>query len=630
MNENKIKLLYLENQNVNTNPFTNEFNNYVLYEYLFKGTGMKPIEDNYYNDDKGRGFDASRVLAYFKIPNNDSNKNIYNGLSVEEVSEFLLSQSNVDYRKIGEVLSKKSVEDLNSSCISSFKKYYSKNIIELVTNERDCVLKREKFKKEYPIERINMLTLDEYALGGANFKKSLCYKLEFGEYKDAGPGIGGSTAAKFGIYKHSENEYYGRGNQLINNPEEFWQNFKYQLYMFLKEFGTCVDMPIRAMNKYPLLSGMGMVLTKLLYIYYPEKVLNICSKNKLFILMKYFGYKCDNNAQAEELSFLLSKNIRRDVPEVNNNDTQYLGSCLWHFIDDVINDKEENGNTINKKYTVTNFLDDVFMNENEYYNLKNLLEIKKNIILQGSPGVGKTFMAKRLAYSIIGEKNEDKILSVQFHQSYSYEDFIEGIRPNKNNQFELKDGVFKEFCEKAKNDKNNNYYCIIDEINRGNLSKILGELMLLIESDKRETEKVVLPYSGDLFYVPKNLYIIGMMNTADRSLALVDYALRRRFAFYEVEPAFSKPEFKKYLINKNNINSDFVEQLCSKFNKVNSNIEEDLNRGFKIGHSYFVDELKTDDLYSSYQNIIKYEIIPLLKEYWIDDEEKVKEYSDML
>lgn len=204
------------------------------------------------------------------------------------------------------------------------------------------------------------------------------------------------------------------------------------------------------------------------------------------------------------------------------------------------------------------------MNENDYYDLRNLLDTKMNIILQGSPGVGKTFMAKRLAYSIIGEKDEDKILSLQFHQSYSYEDFIEGIRPNKNNEFELKDGVFKDFCEKAKNDKNSKYYCIIDEINRGNLSKILGELMLLIENDKREEEKVVLPYSGDVFYVPNNVYIIGMMNTADRSLAMVDYALRRRFAFYEVDPAFNKLEFKKYLTIKNNINADFVEQIMFK------------------------------------------------------------------
>ena len=237
-------------------------------------------------------------------------------------------------------------------------------------------------------------------------------------------------------------------------------------------------------------------------------------------------------------------------------------------------------------------------------------------------------MAKRLAYSIIGRKDKSQVQLIQFHQSYSYEDFIEGFRPTENG-FKLEKGLFYKICKKAESNPKEKFYLIIDEINRGNLSKIFGELLMLIESDKRGDE-LTLAYSELPFSVPSNLFIIGLMNTADRSLALVDYALRRRFAFYEVEPAFTKPEFKKYLINKNNINSDFVEQLCSKFNKVNSNIEEDLNRGFKIGHSYFVDKLKTDDLNNSYQNIIKYEIIPLLKEYWIDDEEKVKEYSDML
>ena len=630
MNKSNIKLIYLQEQNVNTNPFTNEFNYYVLYEYLFKGTSMKSIEDNYYHDEKGSGFDAARVLSYFKIPNTEENKNIYNNLSVDDVSNYLLSQANVDYRKIGEALSKVKIENSNSFLIGSFRKYYAKNILKLMTKERDFIAAREKFKKEYPLERINMLSLDEYALGGPNYKNSLCYKLEYGEYKDAGPGIGGSTAAKFGIYKHSEGEYYGRGNQLINNPEEFWQNLKYQLYMFLKEFGNCVNTPIRAIEKYPLLGGMSMVLTKLLYIYYPDKFLNICSRNKLFILMRYFGYECTNNMQAEELSFLLNKNIRRDVPEVNKNDSQYLGSCLWNFIDDVINDKEEEGKIVNKKYTVVNFLDDVFMSDVEYSHLKKILEIKKNIILQGSPGVGKTYMAKRLAYSLIGERDDDKILSVQFHQSYSYEDFIEGIKPNENGDFVIVNGIFKDFVNKAKNDRESKYYCIIDEINRGNLSKILGELMKLIEFDKRDRENVILPYSREEFTVPDNIYIIGTMNTADRSLSMVDYALRRRFAFYHVSPAFSRPEFKKYLLEKNKLKESQIDEICLKFTKLNMLIKDDLGKGFEIGHSYFVDSIDTNNYKESYETIISYEIKPLIEEYWFDDEDKVNEYEELL
>lgn len=629
MNESNIKLIHLQNQGIDINPFTSEFNYFVLYEYLFKGTSMKSIEEKYYQNETGRGFDAARVLAYFKIPNTDENKNIYNNLNVNDVSKYLLSEENVDYRKIGEALSKRKIENTNSSVINSFRKYYEDNIINLITNEKDYITKRENFKKEYPLEIIKDLSLDEYTLGGTNNKESLCYKLEFGKYKNAGPGIGGSTAAKFGIYKHNDNEYYGKGNKKIENPVHYWQNLRYQLYMFLKEFEHCENVPIRASEKYPMLSGMGMVITKLLYIYYPDKVVNICSRNKLFILMRYFGYECSNDMQSEELSFLLNKNIRRDIPEVKNNDPQYLGAALWHFIDDVINDKEDE-TVNNKKYTTDKFLDEVFMNEKEYLQLRNLLEKKKNIILQGPPGTGKTFMAKRLAYSIIGRKDDDKILSVQFHQSYSYEDFIEGLRPNENGNFVIVNGIFKDFVNKAKNDRENKYYCIIDEINRGNLSKILGELMMLIESDKRDQENAVLPYSKEIFTVPSDLYIIGTTNTADRSLSMVDYALRRRFAFYSVTPAFSKPKFKEYLLEKNHLDENQTNEICNKFNKINKLIKEDLGEGFEIGHSYFVDSIDPDNYQESYDAIINYEIKPLIKEYWFDDESKINEYEELL
>ena len=153
-------------------------------------------------------------------------------------------------------------------------------------------------------------------------------------------------------------------------------------------------------------------------------------------------------------------------------------------------------------------------------------------------------MARKLAYSLIGNIDDEKIKFIQFHQSYSYEDFIEGYRPVENT-YELEEGVFFNFCKKAKNDPDNKYFFIIDEINRGNLSKIFGELLMLIESDKRG-EKVSLAYSKKEFSVPENLYIIGMMNTADRSLALIDYALRRRFSFITMEPGFTSEGFKKY------------------------------------------------------------------------------------
>ncbi|WP_050995775.1 AAA family ATPase [Paenisporosarcina sp. TG20] len=188
-----------------------------------------------------------------------------------------------------------------------------------------------------------------------------------------------------------------------------------------------------------------------------------------------------------------------------------------------------------ESYNAKNFLSEVYMSEEKYDTLNNLLIRKKNLILLGAPGVGKTFAAERLAYSMMGEKDKSRVLVVQFHQSYSYEDFIMGYRPTEKG-FSLSKGPFYQFCKEAEPDDRPCFF-IIDEINRGNLSKIFGELLMLIENDKRGKELRLL-YSDEQFSVPENVYIIGMMNTADRSLAMIDYALRRRFAFYEFEPAF--------------------------------------------------------------------------------------------
>ena len=211
--------------------------------------------------------------------------------------------------------------------------------------------------------------------------------------------------------------------------------------------------------------------------------------------------------------------------------------------------------------------------------------------------------------------------------SDSYEDFIMGYRPTENGGFILKNGPFYNFCKKAENDSDNDYFFIIDEINRGNLSKIFGELFMLVEKDKRSKVKLQLLYSDEKFSVPKNIYIIGMMNTADRSLAMLDYALRRRFAFYDMKPGFDTEKFIEYRMNLNNPKFD---KLISAVEMLNNAIENDdsLGEGFKIGHSYFCNIKNLDN--NRLSNIVEYELIPMLKEYWFDEPTKVKDWSNIL
>lgn len=306
--------------------------------------------------------------------------------------------------------------------------------------------------------------------------------------------------------------------------------------------------------------------------------------------------------------------------------TDYVEKLNSLFEDETEEDDEDVEKTY-PPYTKEDFLSEVFMPEEEYDKLSGILRIKKNIILQGVPGVGKTFVAKRIAFSMMGVKDVERVMMVQFHQSYSYEDFIMGFRPSTDG-FELKRGAFYNFCKKAEIDGDNDYFFIIDEINRGNLSKIFGELFMLIENDKRGVSLQLL-YSDEKFSVPKNIYIIGMMNTADRSLAMLDYALRRRFAFFEIKPGFTTDGFREYRMSLENEKFDKLIACVESLNNVISN-DESLGDGFCIGHSYFCNLLPDTINDQILSGIVEYELIPLLKEYWFDEPTKVKDWSSNL
>ena len=280
-------------------------------------------------------------------------------------------------------------------------------------------------------------------------------------------------------------------------------------------------------------------------------------------------------------------------------------------------------------YDRSDFLADVFLSEDRYERLRSLTARKKNVILAGPPGVGKTFAAKRLAYSIMGVKDPSRVQMVQFHQSYSYEDFMMGYRPTETGGFTLVEGPFYRFCEKARaDDTNRPYFFIVDEINRGNISKIFGELLMLIEADKRGQDLRLL-YKNETFSVPLNVHIIGMMNTADRSLAVLDYALRRRFGFFEMSPGFDSAGFRRWM---HDAESPTLDRLVAAVIDLNKTITDDpaLGHGFVIGHSFLYHSPGDTDDGGWLHSVVEDELIPLLKEYWFDEPNMSQEWAGRL
>ncbi|WP_338763435.1 AAA family ATPase [Bernardetia sp. ABR2-2B] len=369
-------------------------------------------------------------------------------------------------------------------------------------------------------------------------------------------------------------------------------------------------------------------ITKPLHEIGDDKIIEFKLIEKLEVPISWKELK--NNEDLKDCAVL--RNNQGSLFEVSKKDYQIIRA--------IIEEKEDEERQIAKKQVIKKYdfktdEEKPFISEEQFFETVEILKRKKNIILQGAAGVGKTFIARKLAYQIMGQTNNLNIEMVQFHQSYSYEDFIQGLRPNKTGGFEVQNGVFYDFCKKAQAHPERSFFFIIDEINRGNLSKIFGELMMLIEADKREEKFALkLTYSEDeneTFYVPKNLYLIGTMNTADRSLAMVDYALRRRFAFISLKPDFGE-KFKEFLAQKG-ISKELINHISNAIQRINNEIASDMNlgEGFQIGHSYFCDyEKETQKENKWFNQVIQFEIQPLLEEIWFDNLEKVEEMMKVL
>lgn len=322
--------------------------------------------------------------------------------------------------------------------------------------------------------------------------------------------------------------------------------------------------------------------------------------------------------------------------EFTKNSRQLLNQSTFGYFDPDTLEADGGSNEI--PYSIEDAMKGLFVPREQVSEIIELLRRKKNVILQGPPGVGKSFMAKRLAFALMGEENEGQLGFAQFHQSYGYEHFIQGYRPVKNGGFDLVKGVFYRFCEEARQLPDRKFVFIIDEINRGNLSRIFGELMLLIESDKRGPEwGLSLAHSDDDqedFYVPENVYILGLMNTADRSIAMVDYALRRRFGFFDIKPGFDESAFEKEL-RSSGATPALIRRIREAMGYLNREISEDkdLGPGFVIGHSYFcpIDGESEKIDVDWYARVINREIAPLLREYWFDSApNRIKDVIDKL
>lgn len=486
----------------------------------------------------------------------------------------------------------------------------------------------DEFNSLFPRENIKMMTLEDYdfpkPMNEDKYRKSFMYFIERSQI-----GMKLSVQQNKLFYydkeKSSDDDIQYNVKSTIKrlypnlSIEQIFDSFKEEVYKFVTTFSV-----ENYTNNWVFLRGQNVLKNQLVRFYYPKTTFGFVKDEIYEMMFKSLDIKMDYNLDVVEKSIQLKKEFEKVDSNFSKMNMEILTDAVydvWTSIN-VTNAEKDIDNSFTSRNEI---LDEIYQENSLINDMVEVLEDKKNIILTGTPGVGKTHTTYEIIKLLELKQNkkveltdlEERIKFTQFHQSYGYEEFVEGMTLD-NNTLKQKIGIFKSLVDQAVDDRNNNYYIIIDEINRGNISKIFGELLMCIESDKRNPKySVSLMYTDSAtessFYIPENVYIIGTMNTADRSLAPIDYALRRRFSFFHLEPAFHNLKFIKLLENCP-IQYQILDTM-SHINKILSKYFDSTN--FDIGHSYYVSCI--DDLDEKrFKRILKYDIIPLLLEYMSD------------